>query len=65
MAGKCKRPDIKTVAIGDEAIMPISGINNLPPQRGHVVYIHPQKRFMTVEFENGIRESYCAYGPMC
>ena len=65
MTGKCIRPDIETVKIGDEAVLPISCINNLPPQKGHVVYIDPKKRFMTVEFEeSGIRESYLAHGPI-
>lgn len=27
-------------------------------QRGTVVYIHPEGRYHTVEFEGGIRESY-------
>lgn len=65
MKAKCIRPDIRTVKIGDEALLPIDCITNLPPQKGKVVYIDPKKRFMTVEFDNShIRESYCAYGPI-
>lgn len=59
------RPDINEVAIGDEVKLPIVCLANLPSQNGKIVYIHPKKRFFTVEFEESkIRESYCAYGPL-
>ena len=59
------RPDINALEIGDEVSVPISGIGSSDLHRGKVVYVHPKKRFFTVEFEEtGIRESYCAYGPL-
>ena len=59
------RPDINAVAIGDEVSLPICMVSHDELMRGRVVYIHPQKRFFTVEFEGShIRESYCAYGPL-
>ena len=59
------RPDINQVQIGDEVCLPITYAKDLEPQKGRVAYIHPKKRFFTVEFDgNHIRESYCAYGPI-
>lgn len=59
------RPDINALAIGDGVNVPINCLHDVPKQQGTVVYIHPERRFFTVEFEEtGIRESYCAYGPL-
>ncbi len=59
------RPDIDSVAIGDEVNLPMCEVSQGEPVKGSVVYIHPKKRFFTVEFEKThIRESYCAYGPL-
>ena len=59
------RPDIDRVAIGDEVSLPICGVSQGELVNGNVIYIHPKKRFFTVEFEGThIRESFCAYGPL-
>lgn len=59
------RPDIDRVKVGDEVNLPVTFLNDMPSFAGYVVYIHPKKRFFTVEFEKShIRQSYCAYGPL-
>ena len=59
------RPDINALAVGDEVCVPINCIPSIPKQLATVVYVHPKKRFFTVEFKDTkIRESYCAHGPL-
>lgn len=59
---KVKRPDVETLKLRDDVMAPIGCWFVAPAQKGTVVYIHPEKRFFTVQFENGIRESYCTHG---
>lgn len=57
------RPDMDALAIGDEVLVPIVCLPNVDKQIGKVVYIHPEKRYFTVEFpDSKIRESYCSHG---
>ena len=61
--------DIFKLKIGDVVHVPIyPKVRTAILEPGRVVYIHPKKRFFTVEFliESGarIRESYNAYGPL-
>lgn len=59
------RPDIDKVAIGDEVSLPICEVSKGEKMPGRVVYIHPEKRFFTAEFEKThTRESYCAHGDL-
>lgn len=60
--GIVKRPDIATLEVGDSVMAPVFNWCAMAPQKGTIVYIHPEKRFFTVQFENGIRESYCTHG---
>jgi hypothetical protein len=57
-------PDITKLQIGDTVTVPVNSWTSLPPQKGKVVYIHPKRRFFTVQFDNGIKESYCAHGSL-
>lgn len=61
--------DIFKLKIGDVVHVPIyPKVRTAVLEPGRVVYIHPKKRFFTVEFsmESGsrIRESYNPYGPL-
>lgn len=61
--------DIFKLKTGDVVHVPIyPKVRTAILEPGRVVYIHPQKRFFTVEFsmESGsrIRESYNPYGPL-
>ncbi len=61
------RPDIKNMKLGDTVYVPVTFDHNFEFHEGKIVYIHPELRFYTVEFQCGesrIRESYCAYGPL-
>ncbi len=52
--------------LGDTLVLPLCFQPGLRKE-GTVVYIHPEKRFFTAEFdcgENSIRESYCAHGKL-
>ena len=61
--------DIFKLKIGDVVKMPVyPKVRTAFLETGRVVYIHPEKRFFTVEFttETGshFRESYSPYGPL-
>ena len=61
--------NINTMKLGDQINLPV-----YPKAQGYqlsvgtVVYIHPEKRFFTLEFTtelgNKIRQSYIPHGPM-
>ncbi len=60
-----KYPGIERLKTGDTLLLPLSFQHGSSPQKGTVVYIHPELRFFTAEFSVGngrIRESYCALG---
>lgn len=64
-----KSIDIRKLRIGDEIDLPLHpNITDPPHSVGRVVYIHPQKRFFTLEFTSKagekIRESYVPHGPL-
>lgn len=61
--------DINTLKLGDViAVAPFPKVNGLGIKEGTITYIHPKKRFFTVEFRINntlvIRESYKPYGPL-
>lgn len=61
-----KYPGIDRLQLGDTILLPL-GFQTSLRKEGTVVYIHPEKRFFTAEFncgQNRIRESYCAYGKL-
>ena len=57
---------IDALKTGDEKEMPLNPRVGPKTRVGKVVYIHPTRRYVLLEFtlENGqkLRECYCAYG---
>lgn len=50
---------MKTLQIGDKVVQrPTCGDHEQPVKVGRVVYIHPEKRFYTLEFEFESRYGY-------
>lgn len=60
--------DLRRVKLGDRVSLPIyPAVPGYSPEEGVVVYIHPQRRYFTVEFTTilgrKIRQSYIPSGP--
>ena len=60
---------IGSLRLGDRINLPVyPGVKGYSVSAGRVVYIHPEKRFFTLEFTtelgNKIRQSYIPHGPM-
>ena len=61
--------DMKRMKLGDRIDLPVyPKVNEAVLSLGEVVYIHPKKRFFTLEFTTDrgrkIRESYIPRGPI-